>query len=78
MLPIRRGAWKLIPQLGSGGFLAPRGIKPNKDGPQGQLYRMDRDLAETNNLWQAHPEVVAELTQIFKRYRESGRSVSPR
>jgi hypothetical protein len=35
---------------------------------------MGEDPGETNNLWKAKPEVVAELTEILNHYREEGRS----
>ena len=73
-LAIRQGPWKLIPQLGSGGFSQPRRVKPTTDGPQGQLYRLDQDLGESKNLWQQEPQVVQRLTDLLKKYRADGRS----
>lgn len=58
---IRSGDWKLINQLGSGGFSQPKTIKPEPGGPAGQLYDLRNDLAETNNLYLKHPEIVARL-----------------
>lgn len=64
---IRSGDWKLINQLGSGGFSQPKTIKAEPGGPAGQLYDLRRDRAETNNLYLQHPEIVARLTAEMER-----------
>ena len=64
---IRSGDWKLINQLGSGGFSQPKTIKPEPSGPAGQLYHLHNDLAETNNLYLQHPEIVARLAAEMQR-----------
>lgn len=69
---IRQGPWKLIPQLGSGGFSEPRVQQPGPNDPPGQLYHLDDDPGETVNLYAEHPEVVARLTALLERYREQG------
>jgi arylsulfatase A len=58
---IRSGDWKLINQLGSGGFTQPKTITPGPGDPAGQLYNLRNDPAETNNLYLKHPEIVAQL-----------------
>lgn len=59
---IRSGDWKLIvDNLGSGGFTAPRNVKPDADGPGGQLYNLAEDPGETTNVWNDHPEIVSRL-----------------
>ena len=68
---IRSGDWKLINQLGSGGFSKPSSIKPGPGDPAGQLYNLRNDLAETNNLYLQHPEIVARLKAEMKRIVES-------
>ena len=68
---IRSGDWKLINQLGSGGFTKPNKIKPEPEDPAGQLYNLRDDLAETNNLYLKHPEIVARLQAEMKRIVES-------
>jgi arylsulfatase A-like enzyme len=76
---IRRGEWKLIvDQLGSGGFTRPRDLKPERVSPPspdqpvpgGQLYNLANDPGETTNLWNVHPDVVAELTELLDAIRE--------
>ena len=69
---VRSGNWKLIPaNLGSGGFSAPREVPPQQDGPQGQLYNLDDDPSEKNNLWLQHPEVVKKLTTELLQIKKS-------
>jgi hypothetical protein len=40
-----------------------------------QLYNLSEDLAESNNLFDAYPEIVKQLTEELERirYRESTR-----
>ena len=71
---IRRGNWKLVQGLGSGGFSEPRQEDPQPGGPEGQLYDMEADPAETNNLWQERPDIVAELSAVLDRCRTNGRT----
>ena len=88
---IRQGRWKMIPQAGSGGWKdAPSGwlskvsrnLKKLVNGtynevePEGQLYDLVADPAETENLWNEHPEVVERLERLLERYQQEGRSVS--
>ncbi|WP_145095231.1 sulfatase family protein [Rosistilla carotiformis] len=63
MMTIRQGRWKLITGLGSGGFSKPKRLAPSGDGVTGQLYDMQADPQETNNLFAQHPEVVAALSK---------------
>ena len=68
---IRSGDWKLINQLGSGGFSPPKTIKPGPGDPAGQLYNLRTDRAETNNLYLKHPEIVARLETEMQRIVEA-------
>jgi arylsulfatase A-like enzyme len=72
MFSVRQGKWKLILGLGSGGFSEPRQVDPSPTGPQGQLYNMDDDRAEAENLWRSHPQVVRELTALLRAYQHFG------
>jgi len=66
-LIVRSGPWKLITSLGSGGFSKPSKMNPEPGGPQGQLYNLDEDLGETNNLYMEHPEIVERLQRELER-----------
>lgn len=70
-MTIRSADWKLINQLGSGGFSQPKTIKPGPGDPAGQLYNLRTDRAETDNLYLQHPEVVARLEAEMQRIVES-------
>ncbi|MDT8300533.1 MAG: sulfatase-like hydrolase/transferase [Sedimentisphaerales bacterium] len=74
MFAIRQGKWKLILGLGSGGFTKPQKIEPKPAGPKGQLYNLEDDLTESNNLWSKHPEIVDRLTKLLEKYKEQGRT----
>jgi arylsulfatase A-like enzyme len=71
---IRSGDWKLIDQLGSGGFTDPKTIKPGPGDPAGQLYNLRDDLAETRNLYLEHPEIVARLEAEMQAIVKAERS----
>ncbi len=74
MFAIRQGTWKLILGLGSGGFTQPAAVEPADGEPPGQLYNLDRDPGETTNVFADHPDIVARLSGLLERYRQSGRS----
>ncbi len=71
---VRKGDWKLIEGLGSGGFSKPEKIAPKEGEAPGQLYNVKDDPSETKDVYQEHPEIVKELDDILHRYQESGRS----
>ena len=50
-LAIKKGDWKFIDCLGSGGFTNPSIVKPLPNGPQGQLYNLKENSMETSNLY---------------------------
>lgn len=74
MMTLRSGDWKLITELGSGGFSKPNRITPGPGDPAGQLYNLANDLGETTNLYAQHPEIVAQLTAEMNMIVDSGRS----
>lgn len=67
---IRKGDWKLMEQLGSGGFTLPRSVEPKSGGPAGQLYNLAEDPLETKNLYLENPEMVETLTGELARIRQ--------
>ena len=74
MFSVRHGRWKAVFGLGSGGFTEPRSEEPQPGGPEGQLYDLDADPAETDNLWQTRPEIVADLRNRLEAIQNGGRS----
>lgn len=84
-LAIREGRWKLECCPGSNGQPGPPNIIPIKDHwtdaearkmglPPVQLYDMEADVGETNNVEAAHPEIVARLMKLLEKYITDGRS----
>jgi len=71
---ITQGPWKLILEnRDSGGWVPPKGTGP-KPGSPGQLYNLDADPAEQNNLFDNHPRIVRRLTALLEKYKNAGRS----
>ena len=71
---IRHGDWKLIlGTQGSGGWPPPRDGGPDSDIP-GQLYHIYDDPGETNNVWEAYPEIVERLTVLLDKFKQDGHS----
>ena len=75
MFAIRRGDWKLILGLGTGGFTEPWWkIEPKAGQPAGQLYHLGRDPGEKDNVYLQHPEVVQSLTALLDAFMQTDRS----
>jgi arylsulfatase A len=72
---IRKGDWKLIEGLGSGGFTEPKQIKPEAGQPTGQLYKLSSDRTEQYNLYLKHPEKVKELTDLLTKIKNSNTKI---
>ena len=71
---MRQGPWKLAMALGSHGFSTPMNITPKPGEAQGQLYNLDDDPEEKNNLWLQKPEVVKRLAALLEKYKTEGRT----
>jgi arylsulfatase A len=71
---IRQGPWKLALARGSHGFSDPKNIKPKPGEARGQLYNLDADPRERDNLWLVKPAIVARLTALLDKYKSAGRS----
>ena len=73
---IQQGPWKLIHECAdSGGWVPPAGSAPEPGRP-GQLYHLDDDPAEQDNLFERRPDVVARLTDLLRRWQEADRSAT--
>jgi arylsulfatase A len=71
---IRKGKWKLLLSAGSGGWSYPKPGKEEEGLPSVQLYNVENDPAEKNNVQDKFPDVVNELTVLLKKYVQEGRS----
>lgn len=73
----REGKYKLILAYGSGGWAAPREKVAKEQGlPPAQLYDLEADPGEQNNLYESHPEVAMRLLARLTDYVEAGFSVA--
>ena len=66
MFALRSGRYKLIAGLGSGGFSSPVSIRPEPDGPIGQLFDLESDPSEQHNLFLEQPEIVARIAEELR------------
>ena len=74
---IREGDWKLCLSRGSGGWSVPRESEAKKKGlPSMQLFNLEDDPGEKNNLVSKHPTRVTSLLQLLQSQVERGRSTS--
>lgn len=74
---VRKGKWKLEFCPGSGGWTNPTDKAARNNGlPQIQLYNLDEDIAEQNNVYDAYPEIVKELTAELLTVVEKGRTTA--
>ncbi len=69
--------WKLIEHLGSGGFTQPRYVVSTSDKPPRQLFNLESDISETQDLVLQQTDKVNELQKILDEAR-SGLDYSPR
>jgi len=69
----RLGKWKLLLAKGSGGWSTPR-ERDASDMPIAQLYDMENDPAETENLYEKRPEIAEQLLKQLELDIKTGRS----
>lgn len=69
---IRSGKWKLILDKGPTGFSRHAGYNPPPEAPVGQLYNIQEDAQEIENLYNERSEVVSRMVDILERYRKNG------
>ena len=68
------GKWKLVLARGSGGWSSPNERASTK-APEAQLYDMEADPSEQNNLYLEKPDVAKRLLIQLKADVANGRSV---
>ncbi len=72
---IRQGPWKLELCSGSGGWAHPTEKEAHAQNlPAIQLYNLDTDIGEKDNVYAEHPEIVERLTKLLEKYIADGRS----
>lgn len=72
---IRDQKWKLELTPGSGGWTKPTDVEARQQGlPDIQLYDMEQDEEESNNVYAKYPSVVKKLTRVLEEVVENGRS----
>jgi len=71
---IRDRQWKLVLCPGSGGWTHPDPQAAEEHLPLVQLYDMQADPGETQNLHAKHPEKVKEMLAMLKQFVADGRS----
>lgn len=74
LFALREGPWKYIPARGSGGFSFPKTVQAKPGEPTSQLYRLDTDLAETQNLAAEEPAVAQRLAARLEQIKSSQRT----
>jgi len=70
----RLGKWKLLLAKASGGWSSPREREATVNSPIAQLYDMEKDPAETTNLYLSHPEIAEKLLHLLELDIKKGRS----
>jgi arylsulfatase A len=73
---IRKEKWKLIENLGSGGFSKPVFIEPNQGETIYSLFNMDEDISETNNLSNKYPEIVKGLITEMNSIKKKSKNLN--
>jgi len=71
MFAIRKGSWKLIKGLGSGGMSSPASIVPKPGEAPWQLFNLETDIHEDHNLYDQYPEKVKELNGLLEQIRKT-------
>jgi arylsulfatase A len=72
----REGKWKLILARGSGGWTSPKENQVDSKAPEAQLYNMEEDPSEQNNLYLEKPKLVQRLLTQLTSDIERGRSTN--
>ena len=72
----REGKWKLILARGSGGWTSPKENQVDSKAPEAQLYNMEEDPSEQNNLYLKKPKLVQRLLTQLTSDIERGRSTN--
>lgn len=85
LFAIRRGPWKFISGQGGGGYdwdekkyirMSPHSwyYESQPGNPPGQLYNLEEDPGEYNNLYESRKDVVVSLRALLREIQYTGRS----
>ena len=74
MFALREGGWKWIDGLGSGGFTLPVKIEAKPGRAAGQLFQIERDPNEREDLALQEPAQAARLSAMLDKIRREGRT----
>lgn len=72
MLALREGDWKYVEALGSGGFTEPKRAEAKTGEPNGQLYNLKNDPAETDDLVGKDAARAKALAAKLEKIRNQG------
>ena len=76
---VRKGKWKLELCSGSGGWTEPKDSKAiEMKLPEIQLYDLEKDTQENNNVYEKYPEIVKKLILELESIVATGRSTDGR
>jgi len=70
----RQGKWKLLLAKGSGGWSSPKESEVGAKAAPAQLYNMEKDPSEQNNLYLSRPDVAERLLADLTLDVQRGRS----
>jgi arylsulfatase A len=70
----RQGKWKLLLAKGSGGWSSPKESEVGAKATPAQLYNMEKDPSEQNNLYLSRPDVAERLLANLTLDVQRGRS----
>jgi len=73
ILSLIRGKWKYIEPSNGAKFNPNTGIEMGRDTVP-QLYDLQADIGEQNNVAVQHPDIVRDMEALLKKIREEGRS----
>lgn len=79
MFSIRTKRWKFIDGKHSGGFKWKQELESQPDVPEGQLYDMENDWFEKNNLFEQRADITEQLRNVLEQIKngDSSRGMHP-
>ncbi|MDA7915603.1 sulfatase-like hydrolase/transferase [Verrucomicrobia bacterium] len=73
---VAEDSFNIFPFLERGGpYDKNKPVVTKHGGPQGQLFNLDDDPVQTNNIWKHNPKIIANLTRLHAEHQSRGRSI---